>query len=195
MKSRPASLLKAFLREPFIVGSIAPSSKALGLALIANTQPNSRVIEIGPGTGAVTRLLMRRLKHSSQYLGIEIHPKFVEILRRDFPQAKFIEGSAENLRQIAQESGFGTDTDHIVSSLPWSILASAVQDKILGELRAFLSPEGSFTTFVYLHSMTFPTSRRFFHQLEESFEDVSRSPLIWRNLPPAIVFTCRRPRR
>jgi phospholipid N-methyltransferase len=62
--SRGLKFLGAFLREPFTVGSCWPSSSALSRALVGGCEfkPGDTVVELGPGTGAFTELLLERLQ-------------------------------------------------------------------------------------------------------------------------------------
>ena len=62
----------------------------------------------------------------------------------------------------------------------------------LRELRRVLKPGGQFVTFAYLQGLLLPAGRRFRAKLKRSFSDVTKSKIVWRNLPPAFVYRCRR---
>src|SRR5271154_6579896 len=68
-------------------GSILPSSRGLARALVApfrqRKQP-ARVLEVGPGTGAVTAEILRQLRPGDQLDMVEINPHFVAVLHRRF---------------------------------------------------------------------------------------------------------------
>jgi phospholipid N-methyltransferase len=55
-----------------------------------------------------------------------------------------------------------------------------------------LSPKGVFTTFAYAHAYWLPTAVRFRKRLKAHFGSVKTSRLVWRNVPPAYVYRCRR---
>ena len=57
---------------------------------------------------------------------------------------------------------------------------------------ARLSPGGHFATFAYLQGLLLPAGMRFAGLLEDSFGSVQRSRTVWRNLPPAFVYRCRK---
>ena len=57
-----------------------------------------------------------------------------------------------------------------------------------------LAPDGVFTTFAYIHALWTPPARRLRRALHERFEEVVPSATVWANLPPALVYYCRRPR-
>ena len=50
---------------------------------------------------------------------------------------------------------------------------------------------GVFTTFAYAHVMNLPTQKRFRELLQESFDVVEVTPIVWRNVPPALAYQCR----
>ena len=57
-----------------------------------------------------------------------------------------------------------------------------------------IGPDGVFTTFAYRHGMALAAARRFRRALHETFDEVLLTPTVWRNMPPAFVYVCRRPR-
>ena len=70
-----------------------------------------------------------------------------------------------------------------------------MQRQILAEVRQVIGTTGAFTTFAYLPSMTLAAARRFRGTLRETFDEVLVSATVWRNVPPAFVYVCRRPAR
>jgi phosphatidylethanolamine/phosphatidyl-N-methylethanolamine N-methyltransferase len=72
--------LQAFLKNPLKVGSIAPSSPELAQKMVAGIRPNEGnvVLELGVGTGAITKFLQEIVPNGESYLGIEIDKKLVE---------------------------------------------------------------------------------------------------------------------
>ena len=54
--------------------------------------------------------------------------------------------------------------------------------------------DGAFTTFAYRHGMALSAARRFRRALHATFAEVTLTPTVWRNMPPAFVYVCRRPR-
>jgi phosphatidylethanolamine/phosphatidyl-N-methylethanolamine N-methyltransferase len=49
-----------------------------------------------------------------------------------------------------------------------------------------------FSTFAYLQGLVLPNARALRERLDAEFSNVTRSPIVWRNLPPAFVYVCRR---
>jgi len=186
----PLRFVEAFLREPLAVGSLWPSSTALSRAVVNSCEfrPGDTVVELGPGTGAFTELLLNRVNGKGRLLAVEISQTNVEVLRRRFPPCRVIHDSAENLRCHLD----GRRADCIVSGLAWSNMLPRVQDRILKAIWDSLSPKGQFVAFAYAHSFWMPTALRFRRLLSHNFARVQTTPIVWRNLPPAYVYRCWR---
>ncbi len=178
--------IKAALRNPLDVSTVFPTSPALAEAMIARGELSSasQVVELGPGTGAITKHIAKRLRSPSVYLGVELDPRMVEFLRKEFPALRFENGPAENLPQWLPEQS----VDLVISSLPWTLFPTEVQTKTVDSIVRSLKPGGVFLTYICINAMFFPQARPFIKKLRTSFRDVSRSRLEWRNIPPAFVF-------
>jgi phosphatidylethanolamine/phosphatidyl-N-methylethanolamine N-methyltransferase len=188
--SSPLRFLGAFVREPLKVGSIWPSSRALSKVVVdcCEFRSSDTVVELGPGTGPFTALLLKRLNRRGRLLAVEIDAGNVAILRRRFSHCEVIEDSAENLPAYLN----GNRADCIVSGLAWGNMLPRTQNKIFAAILKSLAPGGQFVAFAYVHAAWFPTSRRFRRRLERHFKHVETTPIVWRNLPPAFVFRCWR---
>lgn len=187
---RGLRFVEAFIREPFKVGSFWPSSSELSRALVDGCEFESgdTVVELGPGTGAFTGLLLDRLKDRGRMLALEISPTNISVLRKRFSPCEIIEDSAEHLSRYLEPQSARC----IISGLAWGNMLPALQDRILDAVLASLAPQGQFVAFGYIHAKWFPTSRRFRRRLQENFRRVETTPIVWRNLPPAFVYRCWR---
>ncbi len=177
-----------FVKHPRRIGAVAPSSSELADAMVARAdlEPGLTVVEVGAGTGVVTAALLEK---SALELVLEPHPPFVQTLRSRFPQQAIAESPARELPGLlAPES-----VDRVVSSLPWAAWRPADQQRELDGILAVMKPSGILVTFSYVHSVILPGFARFEEMLEERFDEVSRSEVAWRNLPPAFVVTAKRP--
>ncbi|WP_205471956.1 class I SAM-dependent methyltransferase [Nocardioides sp. SYSU D00038] len=186
------AFLGAALRHPGRVGAVAPSSSALTavLAGVVPTTGTPTVVELGPGTGAVSTAIVERLPAGARHLAVEIDPRMVEALRRSQPQLEVIEGDARDLVRLLGERDV-TRVDAVVSGLPWALFDGGTQRAILAAARQLLGGTGAFTTFAYLHALRFPAARRFRGLLGEVFDEVEVTEPVWRNLPPALCYVCR----
>lgn len=182
--------VEAFIREPLSVGSLWPSSPDLSRAVVGSCdfKPGDTVVELGPGTGAFTELLLERLHRRGRLLAMEISDTNVTELRRRFPHCELIHDSAEHLPRYLQDRR----AKCIISGLAWGNMLPAMQDRIFDAMLESLTPDGQFVAFAYIHASWFPTSRRFRRRLLKDFKRVEKTPIIWRNLPPAFVYRCWR---
>jgi phosphatidylethanolamine/phosphatidyl-N-methylethanolamine N-methyltransferase len=189
------AFVAAALRNPGKVGAVAPTSRAMA-ELITRIVPRSGapvVVELGPGTGAVTGVIDDRLPPAARHLAIELDPEMAAYLQRTHPGLEVIEGDAAKLGALLAEHDVER-ADAVVSGLPWSLFDEGTQASILGQIAILVGPGGAFTTFAYRHGMVLSAARRFRRALHETFEEVVVTATVWRNVPPAFVYVCRRPR-
>jgi phosphatidylethanolamine/phosphatidyl-N-methylethanolamine N-methyltransferase len=151
------------------------------------------IVEFGPGTGAFTRQIAARLAPGGRFLGIELNQTFVRELAAEFPRLTFVQGSVANLDQILVAQGIG-DIDAIVCGLPWATLPISLQDTVFAAIDRALVPGGAFVTFGYLQSLVLPGAWALRRRLGRNFAEVSHSSVVWRNIPPAFAYICRKRR-
>lgn len=181
----------SFARRPQTTGAVAPSSRALAESMCPADLDQARVVvELGGGTGAVTRIIRRHLHRDAALIVMEVHAGAAVRLQGHFPDLHVINDTAENLRQHLDRLGH-RHADCIVSGLPWSSMPGDLQHRLLDSVSQSLRPGGTFTAMAYLHARGFPTSRRFQRELHRRFPSVARTPIVWANVPPAFVFQCQ----
>lgn len=182
----------AFLRRPAAVGAVAPSSSFLATALLryCDFRNGVTVVELGPGTGAVTRHILPHLGHKATFFAMELDGPQSRQLQSQFPGTAVYNDSAEQVKKYLDQHG-RAKADFIVSSLPWGNMPGSVQDRILDAVLGSLSPGGVFSTYAYLHSRYLPTGRHLRKRLHQHFKHVETSQVVWRNVPPAFVYYCR----
>ncbi len=185
--------LGGFLRRPASVGAIGPSSRFLADALVEGSGLGSSntVVELGPGTGAVTGRILQGIGKKTTFFAMELDPIFASGLKRRFPDLTVYNDSAERMVEYLARHG-KKRADYIISGLPWASLPIDVQHRVLGAVLASLDPGGVFTTFGYVHARWLPNALRFRRRLEAHFAEVETSEVVWRNFPPAFVYRCTR---
>ena len=186
--------LKAVLRQPRIVGAIAPSSTAVSaeLAAVVPKVGWPLVVELGPGTGSVTDAIAACLPAGGRHLAVEVDDELVTHLRRTRPHVETIWGDACDLGALL-DSADADRVDAVVCALPWSLIGEGKQREILDQMAEVLVPGGVVSVLAYPHAHWLPRARDFRSALNETFEEVVRSAVVWPNAPPAVVYTCRRP--
>lgn len=189
-----SAFMHAIWRSPGQLGAIAPSSRRLG-ALAASLVPGVDqpvVVELGPGGGVITDAIHNRLPSGGKLVAIEVNRDMVHHLERSRPWLQVIHGDARQLSDLMDEARLPR-ADAIISALPWTLFSDQQQKRILAEISKRLTPQGIFATVTTLTALPFPAARRFRRHLSETFEQVKISRPVWRNIPPALLYTCRHP--
>lgn len=174
---------------------MSPSSAELAalLASVVPTVGEPVVIELGPGTGAVSSVIAARLPPDARHLAVELDPAMAAFLRHHHEAVEVINADARDPRELLARAQI-VEVAAVISGLPWSLFDSASQEHVLHQVADAIGPDGVFTTFAYAHARALPTARSFRRALERTFEDVQISRTVWQNVPPAFSYVCRRPR-
>ena len=185
--------LREFIRKPVSTGAIVPSSAELArlMAEEACLEGASVIVEFGPGTGPITRALIESKPENAKLIAIERNEEFVAMLRERHPTLDVAHDCVQELRNILAARG-ETAADRIVSGLPWGSFDESLQRDIMKAAHDSLAADGVFVTFAYLQGFALPPAWRFRKLLREMFAEVRQSDVVWRNVPPAFVYTCRK---
>ncbi|GAA5049918.1 phospholipid N-methyltransferase [Thermocatellispora tengchongensis] len=191
----PTSLLREFLRAPWLTATVAPSSRWLGAQMVVPIPERGEpvVVELGPGTGAFTGLIQDRLAGRGRHLAIELNPRLAAQLSRRFPGVEVVHADAVRLPELMAGRGLHT-ADVVVSGLPWVAYRPDGDPPLLSVVARALAYDGVFTQFAYGWTRWAPPARRYLRDLRAAFEEVTLSRTVWRNLPPALVYLARRAR-
>lgn len=183
--------LREFIARPHSVGSIVPSSDGLARAMLrGHDLARARlVLELGPGSGALTRHLVGRIGRRTRFIAIENNWEFVKVLRRHLPHVEVVYGNAEDTPRILERLGL-PPADIILSSLPWAAFTPGMQRRLLRAVLDALEEGGDFATYAYITNALLPRARRFRRLLRATFSEVTVSPTVWANFPPAFFYRC-----
>lgn len=90
---------KGWIDKPKAVGSIIPTSSvtARRMASVIDTKSGLPVLEVGPGTGCITKAILHRGVKPRDLYTVEYSHDFVQHLRRNFPGVNVIEGDGFDL--------------------------------------------------------------------------------------------------
>lgn len=187
------TILAQFLRRPLTTGAICPSSLSLAKMLIAGIgiEDAACVAELGPGTGAITGSILKAMRKDSRFFAVELNQEVIAAFRENFPDVTVYNESAANLTELLRKENIAA-LDAVISGLPWAIFPDQLQDDILSAIVRSLHPGGYFTTFAYVQGVILPCGLHFRKRLNKYFSSVSKSPVVWKNFPPAFVYRCQK---
>jgi phosphatidylethanolamine/phosphatidyl-N-methylethanolamine N-methyltransferase len=141
--------LQEFLKHPYQVASIIPSSRFLEQRISQQAAISSAhtVVELGAGTGGTTRAMLRDLPRDAKLLVVEINTRFCELLRRiDDKRLIVHHGNAQDLQNALVQHGLPAP-DVIVSGIPFSTMGNGTGTQILKAVAAALAPGGRFVAY------------------------------------------------
>jgi phospholipid N-methyltransferase len=185
-------------------GAILPSGARLAKALaryVSEPGPPRRILEVGPGTGAVTKQIVRRIRPEDRLDLVELNDRFVAELHRRFDsEAAFrhVASQTQILHQSVETLPHDQPYDLIVSGLPLNNFEVPLVERILATLDRLLLPHGKLSFFEYVAIRKVKSwvsggaerqrlngiSRQLGSLLEQ--REIRRD-LVWLNAPPAWV--------
>src|SRR5580658_9292372 len=174
--------LQEWIANPQGVGAVAPSSPKLAEAMAQwlPADPDSYVLELGPGTGVVTEALLRRGLRQERLVAIEQNSNMTRMLREKFPRAQIITGDAWKMDDLLRRRREPVEkVGAVISSLPLLNFPLAEAERLAEKIRGVLGPDGKWVQFTYRIHRLRPRGT-------SSFQ-LHATKIIWWNLPPARV--------
>lgn len=191
-------------------GAVAPSSRFLARAMVqplARRKQPSRVLEVGPGTGAVTSQIVKHLKLDDHFDLVEINPEFAEMLRRRFssdPRYQPVANQANVHSLPLQDFRPEEPYDVIISGLPFNNFPAELVEELIDHCLGMLAPGGEMAFFEYMfvrstrRVVSSRDTRRRLGEIErilqQRFADCRvKTDWVYANAPPAWVQHLKRP--
>src|SRR5215469_11153268 len=177
--------LRSWIEKPLHVGAVMPSGRLLArtMASYVDAYAEGPVVELGPGTGAITSALIEHGVEQKRLVLVEYNPGFCALLRDRYPQARVVQGDAYTLHDTLWNV-LSVPATAIVSGLPLVTKPMLTRVRLIRDAFATLAPGAPFVQFTY--SVVPP--------IPKSLPGVSTeaSERIWMNLPPARVWVYRK---
>jgi phosphatidylethanolamine/phosphatidyl-N-methylethanolamine N-methyltransferase len=177
--------LRSWIEKPLHMGAVMPSGRVLArtMAQYVDIKSTGPVVELGPGTGAITNALIEHGVDQKRLVLVEYNPGFCALLRDRYPQAKVVQGDAYALRDSLWDV-LAIPASAVVSGLPLVTKPMLTRLKLIRDAFAALAPGAPFVQFTYSVAPPIP----------KSLPGVSTeaSERIWMNLPPARVWVYRK---
>ena len=169
-----------WLQKPLRIAAASPSGSYLAdaLAQCVELERPGPVLELGAGTGSLTRGLVRAGCPPERIITVEREARFAAMLRREFPEATVIEGDATRIGQYL--AGRVERLSAVVSSLPIKWFPLKAQRAIVEPCLDLLGPRRRFLQVTNAFSSPLPRSR-----LGIRGREIGR---VWRNLLPAQIW-------
>lgn len=182
-----ARFFKSWLDNPLLTGAVSPSGPALAQMMARAIDPAATgpIVELGPGTGVITKALIDRGIAPERLILVEYDANFCALLAERFPGVRVLQGDAYHLAATLGDT-LAAPPAAVVSSLPLLTKPERVRLALLADAFELIAPDGVFVQFTY--SLTSPIPRK---GQSLAFE-AEASPRIWLNLPPARVWIYRR---
>jgi phosphatidylethanolamine/phosphatidyl-N-methylethanolamine N-methyltransferase len=204
-----ALFFREFLRNFHTTGAIFPSGRHLAAALarfVGTKSPQPRrILEVGPGTGAVTQRIIAVLAPTDRLDLVELNDTFVDRLNRRFVAEPAFQAVADRARVLhcpVEDLPRSDRYDLIVSGLPLNNFAAADVERILATLAELLAPGGTLSFFEYIAVrsartlISGKTERARLRGIGKALHAVLdgreiRREAVWLNVPPAWVHHVR----
>lgn len=181
---------RQWLHEPRSTAALVPSGRRLAASMAAAVGPDARtVVELGGGTGAMTKALLDRGISPARLLVLELNAELDAHLRQRFPGIEVRLANAFDLVEVVRSSSSVEvgKVDAVQSSLGLLSMSRDEQRRVLAAAFAVLRPGGRFVQFTYAPRCPVPRELR--DELELAAHLDSWTPL---NLPPAFVYVLTR---
>lgn len=174
--------LRGLVDDPKGVSAPTPSGPALSAAIAAKVDSRrpGLVVELGAGTGAVTEALTRRGIVPSRLLLVESGDFFCRLLKRRFPGARVAMGDAFRFEEYLPPDA---RIAAIVSGVPLLNFPPARRQSLIERGLDAQGPGGRFIQLSYGWKPAVPPGPGL----------CVKKSVVWRNLPPAHIWTYRRP--
>jgi phosphatidylethanolamine/phosphatidyl-N-methylethanolamine N-methyltransferase len=177
--------IRSWMEKPLATGAVMPSGKALARAMAKCVDPHTEgpVIELGPGTGAVTAALVEQGVDPARLVLVEFNPTFCRLLRTRYPEATVVQGDAYGIKRLLG-SLLRRPAAAVVSGLPLFTKPLKFRLRLLADAFTLLAPDAPFVQFTY--AVVSPIPRTY------SGAHAQASERIWLNIPPARVWVYRK---
>ncbi|MFV0442559.1 MAG: class I SAM-dependent methyltransferase [Planctomycetaceae bacterium] len=149
--------VRQFRQRFHTTGAVLPSSRYLARAMtrpLSERSSPKRVLEVGPGTGAVTKYIVEQIGPEDRFDLVEINDRFAELLRHRFQHDPRYQPVAERAEiHVCPLQDFRSDApyDTIISGLPFNNFSAHLVGELVDACFDLLAPGGTFSFFEYMY--------------------------------------------
>ncbi len=177
--------LKAWFKKPQMVGSVWPTGAPMArrMASVIDVKSGLPVLEIGPGTGTITKAILETGIAPGKVFTVEYSQEFVDRLRIKYPAINIVQGDAFDLNQTLAGKN-QTKFDCAISALPLLNFPLETRIAFIEDVLARIPAGRPLIQFSYGHKA--PVAAK-----SGSFT-LERYDFVLRNIPPAQLWIYRR---
>ncbi len=184
--ANPAMFFRRWLANPLQMGSVIPSSAALCRRVVrhARRTDDEAVLELGAGTGVISRALLEAGVPPARLIVVEIVPEMADHLRCVLPGVLVIEGDARMLPRLLPQHWHGR-IGSVVCGIPLVLLPLAQQRRFIEAIEA-VAPGRGFLHYSYCVTSPLPFRKHALSAKREAWTPLNFPPAsVWRYLPVA----------
>ena len=184
--ANPWMFFRRWLANPLQMGSVVPSSAALCRRIVRTTRcaPDEIVLELGAGTGVISRALLASGLPPERLFVVEIVPDMAAHLRRVLPGVNVIEGDARQLSSLLPDKWHGR-VGTVVCGIPLVLLPIAEQRRFIDAIEA-VAPGRGFLHYSYCATSPLPWRKHRLAARREAWTPLNFPPAsVWRYAPAA----------
>jgi phosphatidylethanolamine/phosphatidyl-N-methylethanolamine N-methyltransferase len=184
--ANPWMFFRRWVANPLQMGSIVPSSPALCRRVVSQTKcaPDQAIIELGAGTGVISRALLDGGVEPQRLFVVEIVPSMTRHLGRVLPGARVIEGDARDLPDLIPQEWHGR-IGTVVCGIPLVLLPLAEQRQFIDAIEA-VAPGVGFLHYSYCITSPLPAEKHGLRARREAWTPLNFPPAsVWRYVPSA----------
>ncbi|BDV33459.1 class I SAM-dependent methyltransferase [Methylocystis iwaonis] len=185
-----ARFIKQWIENPRLIGAVQPSGPALAktMASFVDLSREGPIVELGPGTGPVTKALLARGIPAERLVLVEYEGRFCHMLAERYPGVKIVQGDAYGLKKTLADKIDG-QVATVVSSLPLLVRPERDRVELLHQAFELMGDDGLFIQFTY--GLTVSPMPIHAHGLKGSYVGKGSAPVLL-NIPPARVWRYRK---
>jgi phosphatidylethanolamine/phosphatidyl-N-methylethanolamine N-methyltransferase len=173
---------KTLVSKPKTIGAIVPTGARTAAKMASLIRPDSGlpVLELGPGTGVITKAILDTGVKPENIISVEYSASFIPGLRHRYSGVKFVHGDAFRISQIAEDLGI-EKFDCVISGLPLLNFPVSQRIRLVVSALKLIEPGRPMVQFSYGPRSPVPQRPRHFV--------VDHLDTVLRNIPPARIWT------
>lgn len=175
--------IKKYLTKGTSIASFAPSSQTLAEKLCRFVDPKKpqTILELGAGTGAVTRMIEKKMHPNSILIAVEQDGDFVNYLQNSCKKARIIHGNAQTMLASIHSMGINS-VDVIINGLPTPSLPKKIIKIIYENCQSLIVGEVPISQLTIMPWVYFKMYKKYFEKVEFDF--------VFKSIPPGGIYHC-----